>query len=271
MATTSAAANLLDDDAVREFVSHGYLVLRPPMPDGFAEHVLAECERLAVEGNPGNGIYEAIPRLRELFEHEQVRGALDSLLGPGHVMHRHRHLHTTVPGFSSFHWHQDDVNMRHHQVRRILVMYYPQDVTHEMGPTIVLPGTHFRNAPTSRMNSYTNFRGQVELNVPAGTLAITHYDIWHTRVPNTTSRNRHMLKFVFDRVHEPTAPSWNHDPTQDERIREELVHQRFEHDGSSDAYKLVSLRLKAWNWLTTGTTEPEPGSPDEPTVISSYR
>ncbi len=261
----------LDDDAVREFLTHGYLTLNPPMTEGFAAHVHAECERLTDEGNPGNGIYEAIPRLGELLEHAEVRGALESLLGPGYVMHRHRHLHTTVPGFSGFHWHQDDVNMRHHQIWRLLVMYYPHEVTHDMGPTIVLPGTHFRNAPTSRMNSYTNFRGQVALTVPAGTVAITHYDIWHTRTRNRTHGNRHMLKFIFDRTAVPTAPSWNHDPAQDERIRGDLVHTRFDHDGSSDTYKLVSLRLKAWNWMLSGAPEPAPGTADEPTVISNYR
>ena len=75
-----------------------------------------------------------------------------------------------------------------------MASYYPRDVTVEMGPTVIVPGTHFRNAPTDRMATYTNIRGQVPLVVKAGTIALTHYDLWHGTFANRSSVSRHMIK-----------------------------------------------------------------------------
>ena len=48
------------------------------------------------------------------------------------------------------HWHQDDTNNRSTQIDRFLGLYYPRTITPNMGPTIVVPGTQFRNArPTA--------------------------------------------------------------------------------------------------------------------------
>ena len=93
-----------------------------------------------------------------------------------------------------------------------LGLYYPTDVTPDMGPTIIVPGTQFRNAPTDRMATYTNIRGQVPLVVKAGTVAFTHYDLWHGTAANRSPRKRHMIKFLFRRTQDNTAPTWNHDP-----------------------------------------------------------
>ncbi len=41
---------------------------------------------------------------------------------------------------------------------------------------------------------------------------ITHYDLWHAWMPNRSDQNRRMLKFLFGRTAEPTAPSWHHAP-----------------------------------------------------------
>jgi len=79
-----------------------------------------------------------------------------------------------------------------------------------------------------------------------------------------------MLKFIFDRVSEPTRPSWNHNPQWDARIRQDFTHTRLDHDGASDRYKLVALRLKLWNWLKTGKMQ-APASIGEETVITNYR
>src|SRR5207249_2625200 len=106
------------------------------------------------EGNVGNRILEQVPALQQVYDHPAVRGALTSVLGPDYLMHPHRHCHTNPPGSRGGRWHQDDVNHRHHQIWRVLAMYYPQDVTAELGPTVILPGTQYRNAPTSRMATY---------------------------------------------------------------------------------------------------------------------
>ena len=241
---------LLDDDAVLKFVARGYHLVHPELPVGLNERICSACS--ALTENPGNGIYAAVPELQEVYQHPVVRGALASLLGTDYRMNAHRHLHSTPPRYlQSQNWHQDSTNLRHHQIRTVLAMYYPQEVTPENGPTVILPASHFRNAPTDRMASYANIRGQVFLNVPAGTVAIVHYDIWHAGTLNRSENPRHMLKFLFDRRTEPLAPSWNHDPNLSSDVVQNGI---MEMTGpplgySSDFYKEWQLRRDMWDWL----------------------
>ena len=172
-----------------------------------------------------------------------------SLLGERYTMTSHRHCHMNAPGPRSQNWHQDGTNQRHHQVRTVLGMYYPQDVTQDMGPTVVLPGTHFRNAPTDRMSTYANFREQVVLNVLAGTVAITHYDIWHAASANTSQKMRYMCRFLFDRASELNQPSWKHDPVTAPKAEQRLTFERAIMCSQSDHYKERQLRFEMWNHL----------------------
>ncbi len=241
---------LLTDAQMMHFVNHGYHLVELDLPPGLNETIYAACNRL--ESNPGNGIYDAVPELQEVYSHPKVRGALISLLGEDMRMNAHRHLHTTsARQLHSQNWHQDGTNVRHHQIRTVLAMYYPQDVTPESGPTVVLPGSHFRNAPTDRMATYTNIRGQVFLTVKAGTVAITHYDIWHAASLNRSDKPRHMLKFLFDRQSAPSAPSWNHDPVEGPKIAQQLVSEMVGPPSgyTSDLYKEWQLRREMWDWL----------------------
>lgn len=265
------ANHLLDDFTIRDFIISGHLVLHPAFRPGFHEKVYADLEALySTQGNPDNGIYEAVPRLHEVFEHAELNGAMQSLLGEDIVMHHHRHGHLSRPGDTPSWWHQDDVNQRDYQIRRLLVMYYPQDVSAEMAPTIIMPGTQYRNAPTSRMRSYGNLRDQKPLIVEAGTVVIAHYDIWHARAVNRGHCNRYMMKFIFDRSGEPAIPSWNHDPANEPEVRQSFIHTRLPFESQTDHYKQVTIRCKVWNWLKSGSPQPAPGAPEE-TVITYYR
>jgi ectoine hydroxylase-related dioxygenase (phytanoyl-CoA dioxygenase family) len=174
-----------------------------------------------------------------------VRGAMASILGADYTMSAHRHCHYRKPGSPGGHWHQDSVNVRHHQIHTILGMYYPQDVTEELGPTVVLPGTQYHNTPSTLMASYVNFKSQVPLTVSRGTVAITHYDIWHAWMPNKSSQNRRMLKFLFNRASEPEEPSWNHDP--DYTFNPNPFSLPI--DGQSEAYKHRRLWRSVWDWM----------------------
>ena len=198
----------------------------------------------------GNEILASVPLLHQVYAHPEVRGALISLLGGDYVMNGHRHLHVNAPGSRSQNWHQDGTNVRHHQVWCVLAMYYPHAVPPEQGPTIIMPGTHLRNAPTERLATYANIKGQVPLAVPAGTVAITHYDLWHAATRNLTGRYRYMLKFLFDRQSVPTEPSWNHEPETVAEVAQRRIRQHVGPvDHSSDHYKEWELRTEMWQWM----------------------
>lgn len=244
---------LLNDEQVATFIVKGFMLVKPDLPRSFHDAVYEDIN--ALDGNPGNGILDAVPKLYDVWNDPTVVGALASLLGHDYEMNAHRHCHTKPAGSGYMRWHQDSTNQRHHEIRVCLGMYYPQDVTPNMGPTIVVPGTQYRNAPTDRMQHYTNIRGQVPVVVEAGTVAITHYDIWHATGANSSDRARHMLKFLFHRASQPTGPSWNHDPAKIDELRAMVGNMPAVPCSQSDNYKERSLRRHALDHML-GLLEP---------------
>ncbi len=242
-------ANLLDDQAMQAFIIYGYLLLEPDLPPGFNQSVHQQIvEVFQRRGQPYNEILEEVPDLHTVYDHPDVRGALMSILGEDYQMNAHRHCHYMAAGDTGGQWHQDGVNKRHHQIRTVLAMYYPQDVTEDMGPTVILPGTQYHNTPTGLMRTYANFKDQIALTVKAGTVAIVHYDIWHAWMDNRSDTDRLMLKFLFDRTSEPTGPSWNTDPNSDFRVTTGGTWLSI--DDQTAAYKHRIMWRNVWLWLS---------------------
>lgn len=248
-------SDLLTDEQMEQFIINGYMLVETDLPASFHASICAQIDEVfEKQGNPWNEILDLVPDLHQVYADPKVQGALISLLGADYTMNAHRHCHFTAPGQKGGHWHQDSLNVRHHQIQCVLGMYYPQDVVEEMGPTIVLPGTQYHNTPSSQMGSYTNFKSQIALNVKAGTVAITHYDIWHAWMPNRSNRNRRMLKFLFNRASAPSEPSWNHDA--DRAFNPPPFSLPI--DGQSEAYKHRLIWRHVWDWLHG--IDPEQGS-----------
>jgi hypothetical protein len=250
---------LLTDVEVARFIVNGYHLVEPDLPDGLNEGIARKLDDLA--SNPGDAITEAVPELWQVLDHPAVKGVLVSLLGPDYEVQSHRHWHCKLPGSGYMHWHQDSTNNRDIRLDRFLGLYYPRDVTPDMGPTIIVPGTQFRNAPTDRMATYTNIRGQVPLVVKAGTVAFTHYDLWHGTGANRSGQKRHMIKFLFRRTKDNPAPTWNHDPDalnrpadwnrrdQAEDANNILIFGNPLRVSQSDHYKERAIRRQCWDYL----------------------
>jgi HEAT repeat protein len=86
----------------------------------------------------------------------------------------------------------------------LLVLYYPQDTPEELGPTGIVPGSHYYNTPDG-----AKIHEEFPVCGEAGTVAIVNYDLWHRAMPNRTDKKRYMMKFLFARMSEPESPSWN--------------------------------------------------------------
>lgn len=199
----------LDDNGMQHYLTEGFVTFPTDFPDVFHKSIYDRAEAIfESEGNPSNDIYPGIPELGEVFSHPRVVGALTAILGPGYMMHPHRHCHLTPPGKDPQRNHkdsyEDDANVRHHRSRWAMAFYYPQDVTQEIGPTAVTPGSQYY----TRAESLNSIEEKM-LCGPAGTVTIVHYDIWHRATENLTDRNRFMMKFLFCRMREPRAPAWD--------------------------------------------------------------
>ena len=209
---------LLSAEQVRQFIADGYLVLQPSLPGNLHRAI---CGRLATAipgaDNPGNNILPLVPEMRHVLEAPEVHGALLSLLGPGYLEHPHRFCHIeaqqSAEGIDytaklAGNCHQDSYTPlgrpRHHHVRYLRLMYYPQDTPQELGPTHVIPGTHLNGG----LNDSERAR-PLPVRGGAGTVSLTHFDLGHAAGVNFSTQRRFMMKFIFMRATAPQANGWS--------------------------------------------------------------
>ena len=209
---------LLSAEQVRRFIADGYLVLQPSLPANLHRAI---CGRLAaaIPGaeNPGNNILPLVPEMRHVLEAPEVHGALLSLLGPGYLEHPHRFCHIEAqqsadgidyPAKLAGNCHQDSYTPlgrpRHHHVRYLRLMYYPQDTPQELGPTHVIPGTHLNGG----LNDSERAR-PLPVRGGAGTVSLTHFDLGHAAGVNFSAQRRFMVKFIFMRAAPPQTNGWS--------------------------------------------------------------
>ena len=245
-----SAPILLTDSQVQAYLTNGYITVQTAHSPAVHQNIHRQIETLfATEGNPGNDILPKVPDLYQILRDPAVDGALQSLLGPSYLTHPHRHCHHNLSGSEGQGMHQDsyenDQNVRHHRTRWTMAFYYPQDISLDMGPTAILPATQYYN---SSEQAYE--REELPLCGRAGTVTIVHYDLWHRAMPNASDRDRFMVKFLFTRMGEPRAPSWDH------------------RDGTWQAEGTdppTELCRRAWDWMrgTDGTIAPTAVSLDE--------
>ena len=228
---------------MRQFVSHGYVVLKTDFSSDFhatmSRHVQAV---MAKEGNPGNNILPRIPEVQEVFHHPVIRGALSSVLGSDYIMHPHRHCHFTEPGRKVQSWHKDSywgyAKVRNHHPWWAMIFYYNHAVDEPLGPSGLLAGTqyyHNRNADEREHD--------VHLLGEAGTFALIHYDLWHRGNANVSDQTRSMLKFQFVRMQRPT-PS-------DSGV---AAWQPMNGDGPPNTHETIWQHQ--WRWLHGSTQQP---------------
>ena len=203
----------LTDEQMRDFIINGYIKVKPDFPPSFHENVYEQLNAMFEHtGNLGNNVLPLIPEMQEVFDHPVVHGAMQGVLGSDYVMHPHRYCHYNPEGSDGQGFHKDtyegDEQIRRHRCRWTMAFYYPQDVTEDMGPTAVLPGSQYYETGES-----AHEQPDLSLCGEAGTVTIVHYDLWHRATPNRSDKKRYMVKFLFSRLGEPQAPAWKSDTT----------------------------------------------------------
>ena len=135
---------------IDEFVSRGLVVLAPEdtgIPDDVHSRIhqrerqaFAEKERIDAT---------LIPEILSVINAPGVRAACDQLVGPNWAIVPFTHNTPFASGAYDQHWHKDDVGpfnarrQRHHHAVHIELLYYPQPVTPEMGPTATVPYSQY--------------------------------------------------------------------------------------------------------------------------------
>ncbi len=204
------AEHLLTDAQMRHFIVNGYVTVTTDLPAQFHDAIYEKTMTVFdKEGNPGNNLVPRIPEIQKVLDDPNVKGALTSLLGADYYMQPHRHPHYNPPGSKGQGLHQDGGKRWSHHTRRLLVFYYPQDTPLELGPTGVVPMSHYYS---------TREGAEISPEQPivgkAGTVAFANYDLWHRAMPNGSEKRRYMMKFLYTRMSEPQEPTWANKETE---------------------------------------------------------
>jgi len=141
--------------------------------------------------------------IEAVFQHPKAAGAVRSLLGANFALPIKLPNHRVKCPMESQNWHRDGGSRYGPAVNHLQVFYYPQDTPPEMGPTEVLPGSHFFFSLQSWMGHYGTIRGAELTTAPAGSIFITAYSIWHRRSKSTAIGWRNMLKYIYWRMTPP--------------------------------------------------------------------
>ncbi|MEM7121785.1 MAG: phytanoyl-CoA dioxygenase family protein [Pseudomonadota bacterium] len=164
-----------------------------------AEGHSAECPLLRRISNPTE-ISDVIKGI--LFD-SAIPDAITDLIGPNVKFH-HCKINVKLPGSPTYvGWHQDHAFDPHTNDDVVVALLLLDDVTEDMGPLMVVPGSH--KTPLSLFNDgrYTGTIGEehhagfeqsaVPLTGKAGDVVLQHTWMVHGGGPNTTDRPRALL------------------------------------------------------------------------------
>ncbi|OMI36310.1 phytanoyl-CoA dioxygenase family protein [Streptomyces sparsogenes] len=247
----STTRHLLTSAQVARFVAHGFLRLDAIVPQEMNDEALgvfADGLDDVPYGSPVRAAYPEGSFSRRLVELPAVAGALESLVGPDPTVDHH-FVHIREPREGSAQpLHADALIDLRPDAFDVQLMYYPQDVTAEMGGTLIVPGSHLRRTNESDTGRYQNLRGQTRLTCPAGTVVLLHHGIWHGGRRNDSDRIRFMYKIRFN----PTVPQvrlWDTADLDSPAVGEELGRSFPWYEGATGRLEIHN-RIKLWRVLT---------------------
>lgn len=191
----------LTDAHVVEFCKQGYLILEGAVPD--------EINRRTYDyliANPSGQPIELLQEdwfIEQVLLNPQAAGAVRSLLGKTFMLPKGLANHRIECPAPAQGWHRDGGSRYGPELNHLQVFYYPQDTPIELGPTGLVPGSHFYFSLSRCMGHFTSIRSAVNTAAPAGSIFITVYSIWHRRSESTAHGIRNMLKYCYWRTVPP--------------------------------------------------------------------
>lgn len=177
----------------QKFEADGFLVLESVLPTGLLQELRTEAHALSATA-PQNAL--RVWHERALFRRSAFRRLLDvaplieaqeALLGPD-VQLLALDLLMTRPGEGGIAWHSD-VTFRCDQTLSINTALYLQDMTPEMGPLRVVPGSH-RTQTLPELDAQGVARGSIEVPVRAGDAVLFDAALWHAGNRNNSNHDR---------------------------------------------------------------------------------
>jgi len=196
--TAVRRTDLLTAVEMARFAADGFLIVPDLVPTELNMAVYQDQLNIP-EDKQGYHFWFNSEAIRKVFDLPRVRGIVHSLVGPN-FSYNHSYLHVVKPGnLKTQNWHIDSGTMNPDPRQFDLqAFYFAHDTPLEMGPTLVLPGSHLRKTSYWAISRYKNIIGQRHLAAKAGTIVFMHQDIWHCAQANQTERTRYVFKIRLD-------------------------------------------------------------------------
>jgi hypothetical protein len=198
----------LTDRQVIDFCRNGFLILPGVVPEETNCKVVDYLDHVDSSYEP-TPIMEQEWFVEDVLKNPQAAGAVRSLLGRDFtlpaIISNHR---GPLPWPHGGGWHRDGGSLYSDKLEYLQVFYWPEECTDDMGPTEVLPGSHFLRTKAPLMAHYGKIAGTVSTAGPAGTIFLTVYSIWHRRTRATSGPRgrggfRNLLKYNYWRTSQP--------------------------------------------------------------------
>ena len=209
----------LNDTQVLQFCKQGFLILEGVVPDEINRRMcdyIEEHKFRTFDQTVGNPLGQEDWFVENVIKNPQAAGAVRSLLGANFGLPIRPNNHWAKCPLPAQNWHRDSGSGFGPELNHLQVFYYPQDTPLELGPTELLPGSHFLFSLSTYMGHYGSVRGAVNTPAPAGSIFLTVYSIWHRRSASAAHGIRNLLKYCYWRK-EPPRRDWIIDPDFDMR------------------------------------------------------
>ncbi|MBN9391056.1 MAG: phytanoyl-CoA dioxygenase family protein [Chloroflexi bacterium] len=242
---------LLTAAQMAHFVTDGFLIVKDLVPDQLNEAVYRDERTL-----PRFKFWFNSDNIRAVFDQPRVKGIIQGLVGLNPV-YDHSALHIVDAGHhEAQNWHADSIIDLRPWAFDIQAFYFSHDTPKEMGPTLVLPGSHLRKANTESIGRYKNILGQRQLESKAGTIVFMHHGIWHCAQPNFTDRTRYVFKLRL-RPGQPQRGLFNLEGYKDPAVTEILNQGGYKEWQGNEARLEHNRRAALWRYVTGDDTVDE--------------
>lgn len=237
--------HLLTAKQMAQFVTDGYLMLHEVVPQELNEAAHEEQKTAKIAGYK---FWEESETIRKVFEVPLVKGALQSFVGVNPI-YDHSFLHTVAgKHLKAQEWHADSIIDVRPFGFDIQAFYFSHDAPAEMGPTLILPGSHLRKVNTSSIGRYKNIIGQRQLAGKAGTIGFLHQAIWHCAQPNQTDTTRYVFKLRLRPGQEQRA-LFNTEGYDSPEVRD-IIYRGYQAWQGNEGRTEHVERAKLWRYVT---------------------
>ncbi|MCR9279908.1 MAG: phytanoyl-CoA dioxygenase family protein [Pseudomonadaceae bacterium] len=280
---TADSPTLLNSRQMASFAARGFLMLPGIVPGDLNDAFLADVGAadisnsdtpLSVYGRllsdstvpivpAGQSLSSAYPpdsAIAKILQLPTVSGLIRSLVGSEPVFDHH-FLHITFPPSyyerladvpRSQHLHQDStIDTR--RAFDVQLMYYPHEVTREMGGTRYVPGSHLRVVSEAAIGRYQNVLGQQQVICPAGSILAVHHGIWHGGGANHSSDLRFMFKIRLQPGERQRRLWDDSDLTEDDFAQRAIFWTDIQ--ARQDTIAAILMRPEPWFEADTGRLE----------------